>query len=178
MTMAEGKTFEELFSEQKAHMLPILGDALAQQMGPPPQAKRMNDDDLVARWWLVDPALVPQPSPESVAAAHQALIEQGASKEDAIRALHPYREDTYTVGVMGIENQVKEANRLAARAAKSPPAWLSQPPALTPGLPALPPAPTQPLSETAAPAPMSALPPGQAVAPAPPEAQPQRPGGY
>jgi hypothetical protein len=174
MAMAEGKSFEELFSEQKAHMLPILGDALAQQMGPPPQAKRMNDDDLVARWWLVDPALVPQPSPESVAAAHQALIEQGASKEDAIRALFPYREDTFTVGVMGVENQVKESNRLAGRAQAKPPEWLLQPPAPTPGVPALPPATTTPA--VAVPAPLSALPPPESQ-PAP-LAQPQAPGGY
>lgn len=118
----------ELFSTIKNKQLPVLGEALARGLGPPPGAKRMSDAALVEKWWQVDPALVPNPSPATLYDAAARLREQGASPDDVTRAIYPWREDTYSLGVIGIENQKKEADRLAKLAMKSPPSWYGPPP--------------------------------------------------
>ena len=35
-------TFEEMYAAEKQRQLPLLGEALAQRIGPPPGARRMS----------------------------------------------------------------------------------------------------------------------------------------
>lgn len=148
-------SFAELYATEHDRMLKMLGDAFAARLGPPPGGKRMSDAALVERFLMRDPKV----TPEMVEQAKQ----QGATPKDVTQMLHPYREQTYTVGVVGTEAQIKEANRLARLAAKKqaeelppdPNAFLSG--SLGPLMPQQ--APAQPM-----------LPPGQ-----PPEAGPEMP---
>src|SRR6185369_10132273 len=99
----------ELFEKEKQRQLTQFGDALAERLGRPAGAKRMSDNELVDKYLLKDPAVTPE------------MIEQakldGASPDDITRMIHPEREKTYTIGVVGTDEQLKEAKRIAGLAA-------------------------------------------------------------
>lgn len=106
----EQPSLPEMFEREKARQLKVLGDAFAARLGRPPGAKRMSDARLIEKYLERDPAVTPK-------MVEQAKM-QGATPDDVTRMLHPYREATYTVGVVGPDEQIKEANRIARLAEK------------------------------------------------------------
>jgi hypothetical protein len=106
----EQPVMAELFEREKQRQLRLYGDALAERLGRPPGAKRMSDAALVERYLMKDPKVTPE-----MIAQMQA---EGATPDDITRAIHPYREATWTVGVVGTEEQLKEAKRIAHLAEK------------------------------------------------------------
>lgn len=106
----EQPVLPELFEKEKNRQLQVLGDAFAERLGRPPGAKRMSDAALVERYLMKDPKVTPE-------MIEQAKM-QGGTPDDITRMIHPWREPTYTVGVVGTEEQLKEANRLAKLAVK------------------------------------------------------------
>jgi len=157
----------ELFEKEKQRQLTQFGDALAERLGRPAGAKRMSDNELVDKYLLKDPAVTPE------------MIEQakldGASPDDITRMIHPEREKTYTIGVAGTDEQLKEAKRIAGLAAKKQAAEAPVDPSvfLSDSLGSLmpKPAPAQPMLPPAQPEPMTG------AAPAP-EMPMQGMGGY
>lgn len=99
-TTAEG-LLKRLYPDERDRR----GRDLAAQMGPPDGHVPVSDDTLVWLFLLRDRTVTAQ-----VMAEHAA---QGASEKDLTNLLYPHREATYTLGRPRLEDQVREADRIA-----------------------------------------------------------------
>lgn len=106
----EQPSLPEMFEREKARQLKVLGDAFAARLGRPPGAKQMSDAKLVERYLMKDPKV----TPEMLSQART----QGATPDDITKMLYPYREETYSIGIVGTDEQIKEATRIARLAEK------------------------------------------------------------
>lgn len=124
------KDFAELVADKLDRSLPVMGDALADRMGPPADSVKATNHDEDRAWQyakqidydaraaalleklVADPAFAALPDEMKVAEISVRLTDEN----------YPYRRDVYAIGSVSPVEMADKAERVKARVEKKQPA--------------------------------------------------------